>query len=185
MRNILKVAQIHTLCNWMDRKSLRVPTVLPSKAIVDDCMLLNFGQLTSCRSNPFLSLALCTHLVTVGLSLYCKIFTTNLPSVFVMSHYYYSKGTPSSLNTSQNWSLNPNSQTRKNISKDCKLLSFSEILAFIYTKSRIFGVFLPLWLLFWPFSTIFGTFWEALPDYQCLAKKNFSSDLMLYIKFQF
>ena len=48
-------------------------------------------------------------------------------------------------------------------------MSFSEILAFIYTKSRIFGVFLPLWLLFWPFSTIFGTFWEVLPDFLFLA----------------
>ena len=163
MRNIFESG---TNTHTVQLDGPQVIEIVPSKAIVGDCMLLNFGQLTSCRSNPFLSLTLCTHLVTVGLSLYCKIFTTNLPSVFVMSHYYYSKGTPSSLNNPQNQSLNSNIQSRNIFSKENKILSFSEILALF---CGIFGVFLPFWLLFWPFSTIFGNFWEVLPDFQCLA----------------
>ena len=62
---------------------------------------LNFGQLTSCRSNPFLSFSLCTHLVGGKFSPPIFFFFS---SVFVMSHLLFQH--PSRLSVfpwSTNW----------------------------------------------------------------------------------
>ena len=178
MRNILKVAQIHALCNWMaDRKSFESPCH-PKQLLMIVCFWI-LGNWPPADQTLF-SLAF--------------MYTSGYRALSVLWNFHHQSSKcfcDESLLLQQRDPLLTKYQlefesefkhpNKKIFSKDCEILSFSEILALFCTTIwyflLLFGHFRPCLA---PFGKCFQTFsiWRMI-------KKNFDSDLMLYIKFQF